>query len=163
MTRTPYAKTTLASLAFLASATSAVADATEAAKSFFDHYRDQNVPAMIELFAPAGIVEYVPFGLQGPVAEVGPGSWGVLIDAFPDLSNDVHSITGSADGTVAFVDVNISGTQTKEVFGVPNKGQSYDLRHLFVIETNAVGQIVHVTSFWDNAYLYVQRVKSTLN
>ena len=80
----------------------------------------------------------------------------MLIDAFPDLSNEVLSITEDATGTRAYVDVNISGTQTKDTFGIVNQGRSYDLRHMFVIEVDDAGQITHVTAFWDNADWYRQ-------
>lgn len=60
----------LLSLAGMASAQSAAATA----ETFFDHYNDQNVPAMIALFEPEGVVEYVPFNLSGPVEAIGPGS-----------------------------------------------------------------------------------------
>lgn len=137
--------------------------AADAAKAFFDRYNEQDVAAMVALFEPQGTVEYVPFGLSGPVEEIGPGSWGVLIDAFPDLRNKVRSINETADGQVAYVDVDILGTQAKDVFGVPNKEQSYDLRHLFVIETNDAGKITNVTSFWDNADWFRQLGKTTLD
>ncbi|MEM7506206.1 MAG: nuclear transport factor 2 family protein [Pseudomonadota bacterium] len=152
----------LAILTILPNATQA-GPAADAAKTFFDRYRAQDVPAMIALFEPGALIEYVPFALEGPVEEVGPGSWGVLIDAFPDLSNDVHNITDSADGRTAFVDVSISGTQAKQAFGVPNKGLTYDLRHLFVIETDADGDIVRLTAFWDNADWYRQLGKTILD
>ena len=152
------ASRTLAAAVVLAAApfTALAGPAAEAAEAFFDRYRAQDVPAMIELFQPKGGVEYIPFSLAGPVEEVGPGSWGVLIDAFPDLSNEVHSITEDATGTRAYVDVNISGTQTKDTFGIVNQGRSYDLRHMFVIEVDDAGQITHVTAFWDNADWYRQ-------
>ncbi len=137
--------------------------AADAAGAFFDRYRDQDVPAMIQLFQPEGVVEYVPFALSGPVEEIGPGSWGVLIDSFPDLSNEVSSITESADGTRAYVDVNISGTQQKDAFGVESQGRTYDLRHMFVVETDEAGKIVHLTAFWDNVDWYRQLGKTTVD
>lgn len=149
----------LISLPAIASAQSAA----DTAEAFFERYNDQNVPAMISLFEPEGVVEYVPFKLSGPVESIGPGSWGVLIDSFPDLRNEVHSIRETSDGRTAYVDVNILGTQTKDAFGVPSQGKTYNLRHLFVIETNADGQISHVTAFWDNADWYVQLGKTDLN
>ncbi|MEM9010910.1 MAG: nuclear transport factor 2 family protein [Pseudomonadota bacterium] len=147
----------------MAPAAAQAGPAADAAKAFFDSYRAQDVPAMIALFEPGGLIEYVPFALEGAVEEVGPGSWGVLIDAFPDLSNDVHSITEAADGRTAFVDVSISGTQAKAAFGVPNRGQAYDVRHLFVVETDPDGDITRVTAFWDNADWYRQLGKTTLD
>ncbi|MEM8792367.1 MAG: nuclear transport factor 2 family protein [Pseudomonadota bacterium] len=137
--------------------------AENAAKDFFDSYRAQDVPAMIALFEPGGVIEYVPFALEGPVEEVGPGSWGVLINAFPDLSNDVHDITESADGRTAFIDVSISGTQASEAFGVPNRERTYDVRHFFVVETDVDGDITRMTAFWDNADWYRQLGKTTLD
>ncbi|MEM8751482.1 MAG: ester cyclase [Pseudomonadota bacterium] len=154
----PHSSRTLAAAALLATVpfTAFAGPAADAAEAFFDRYRAQNVPAMIELFRPEGVVEYIPFSLAGPVEEIGPGSWGVLIDAFPDLSNEVHSITEDATGTRAYVDVNISGTQVKDAFGIVNQGRAYDLRHMFVIEVDDAGQITHVTAFWDNADWYRQ-------
>lgn len=152
-----------AATAVVLTATAAAQTATESAQAFFDRYNDQDVPAMIALFEPEGVVEYVPFALSGPVEEIGPGSWGVLIDSFPDLRNDVNSIHESADGLRAYVDVNILGTQAKEAFGVPSQGKAYDLRHLFVFEFNADGKISHVTSFWDNADWRRQLGKTTLD
>ena len=137
--------------------------AAEIALDLFDRYRAQDVPAMIELFKPEGIVEYVPFALAGPVEQVGPGSWGVLIDSFPDLSNEVRTITGDDSGRKAYVDVDISGTQAKEAFGVPSQGKAYTLRHLFVIETDEAGKITHMTAFWDNVDWYRQLGKASID
>ncbi len=133
------------------------------AAQLFDHYRAQDVPAMVAMFQPEGTVEYVPFALAGPVEQVGPGSWGVLIDSFPDLTNKVRSITGDASGRKAFVDVDISGTQEKEAFGVPSKGRTYSVRHFFVLDTNDAGEITHMTSFWDNVDWFRQLGKDTID
>jgi ketosteroid isomerase-like protein len=132
------------------------------ARDFFARYNDQNVPAMIDLFAADGLVEYVPLHLEGPVCEVGPGSWGVLIDAFPDLRNAVTSVVVSADGNQAFDDVMIGGTQAKDTFGIVNQGKAYWLRHLFVFTVNGDGKIARVTSFWDSVDWYTQLGKTTL-
>ncbi|GAB5482628.1 MAG: hypothetical protein Pars92KO_23850 [Parasphingorhabdus sp.] len=140
-----------------------ITSATETAETFFNHYNAQDVPSMIALFEPGGVIEYVPFALSGPVEEIGPGSWGVLINAFPDLRNKVHSIRQSADNRFAFVDVNILGTQQKEAFGVASKGKAYDLRHFFIFELNEDRKIVHVTSFWDNADWFRQLGKTDLS
>lgn len=137
--------------------------AIEIVHRFFDHYNDHNVSAMVELFEPKGIVEYVPFALAGPVEEIGPGSWGVLIDAFPDLRNELNSAHETADGRFAYADVTIHGTQLKEAFGVPSQGKGYTLRHMFVFELSESGTIIHVTSFWDNADWYRQLGKTHLD
>jgi steroid delta-isomerase-like uncharacterized protein len=133
-----------------------------AARTFFVRYNDQNVPAMVDLFSPGGIVEYVPLHLEGPATEVGPGSWGVLIDAFPDLHNEVQSVTISADGKAAFVDVFIGGKQAKDAFGIINQGKAYWLRHLFAFHFDAEGKISRVTSYWDSVDWYTQLGKTGL-
>lgn len=142
---------------------SGTATAKQIAEQFFAHYRAQNVPAMLTLFAEGGTVEYVPLGLKGLAIDIGPASWGVLIDAFPDLTNTVNQIWQDGDQRVAFVDVHIGGTQTKDAFGISNQGKHYWLRHLFIIETNEAGQITQVISFWDNADWFRQLGKTVLD
>jgi hypothetical protein len=46
--------------------------ATTIAREFFSRYQQQDVPAMIALFASGGVVEYVPLQLEGPVR---PAHW----------------------------------------------------------------------------------------
>lgn len=144
------------------SASAAAADASASATEFFRVYNTRNVPNMISLFEPGGIVEYVPLDLAGPVEEVGPGSWGVLIDAFPDLRNEIKSVTVDATGRRAFVDVYIGGTQTKMAFTIENRGRSYWLRHMFVFDVAESGRISRVTSYWDSAGWYQQLGKDDL-
>jgi ketosteroid isomerase-like protein len=126
------------------------ANAAEAAKKFFDVYRERNVDTMADLFTDATFV-YVPFGGSGNVLKDGVPVWRTLIDAFPDLRNEVSTIWEDKSGDVAFVDVHIGGKQTKDAFGIANKGKKYWLRHLFILETNEEGRIIKITSFWDNA------------
>lgn len=129
---------------------------------FFDAYRNQKISDMVELFDPAGTVEYVPFNLIGPVEEVGTTAWNTLIEAFPNLTNRVLSICQDETRRVAYADVYIGGTQVKEAFGVPSQGKTYDLRHLFVFYINETGKITSVVSFWDNADWYQQLGKTHL-
>jgi steroid delta-isomerase-like uncharacterized protein len=136
--------------------------AVQAANTFFQTYARRDVPAMVSLFAPGGIVEYVPLRMEGPVEQMGPGSWGVLIDAFPDLDNEVKSIVESADGRKAFVDVYIGGGQVKDTFGIPNLGKRYWLRHMFVFDVDTDGRIERVTSYWDSVDWYTQLGKTSL-
>ena len=137
--------------------------ATEIAETLFARYNAHDAAAMVALFEPDGIVEYVPAALKGPVGEVGAGSWSALFDAFPDLRNRVNVIREADGGRTAIVDVNVMGTQAKDVFGVPSKGHAYDLRHLFIIETNSAGRITHLTGFWDNADFCRQLGKTDLD
>jgi SnoaL-like polyketide cyclase len=142
--------------------TATASPATRAAEAFFSVYQTRNVPAMIDLFRPGGTVEYVPLKLTGPVEQIGPGSWGVLVDAFPDLHNEVKSITSDASGKRAYADVYIGGTQTKDTFGISNQGKAYWLRHLFVFDVDAQGKIDAVTSYWDSVDWYTQLGKTQL-
>ncbi|MEM7524122.1 MAG: ester cyclase [Pseudomonadota bacterium] len=135
----------------------------EIAAVFFDVYNTRDAPAMVGMFETGATVEYVPFDLIGPVEEVGPGSWGVLIDCFPDLSNHVRSITADASGRRAYVDVDISGTQAKNAFGVASKGRAYRLRHLFILDMNDKGRLTRMTAFWDNVDWFRQLGKDTVD
>lgn len=104
----------------------------------------------------------MPLGLEGPVEQIGPGSWGVLVDAFPHLHNEVKSINSDASGRKAFVDVFIGGTQAKDAFGIASQGKAYWLRHLFVFDVDAEGRIERVTSYWDSVGWYRQLGKTTI-
>lgn len=119
----------------------------EIIQNFSEHYNNHDIPAMIELFMAKATIEYVPFALSGPVDQMRPDSWGILIDAFPDLQSEENLACPSADGRFVHIDVNIKGTQAKNAFGVDNKGRSYDVRHLFVFELNEKRNIINLTSF----------------
>ncbi|MEO1685120.1 MAG: hypothetical protein AAFS06_17905 [Cyanobacteria bacterium J06631_12] len=118
---------------------------------------------MIEIFKPYSNIEYLPIALSGQYQQILTGSWGVLIDAFLNLRNEVHSVRPSTDGRFVHVDVNIKGTQVKDAFGVESKGRSYDVRHLFVFEFNEEKEIIYLTSFWDNAEWYRQLGKHIID
>lgn len=144
-------------------ATAALAGpAEDAASQFFERYDAQDVDGMVELFAESASVHYVPFGPPGSLEEVGVAGWRGLIDAFPDLSNNVRSIRETADGRFAYVDVDISGTQAKDAFGIESQGRSYDVRHLFVVGVDEEGLITEMTAFWDNATWFRQLGRTDL-
>jgi hypothetical protein len=132
------------------------------ANEFFKRYREQNVPAMIELFESGATVEYPPAKLSGDVKDIGSGSWSVLIDAFPDLTNEVGRVWSDEAARTVFVDVFIGGTQVKDIWGIVNQNKRYWMRHLFVFEMNDEGKITHLTSFWDNSDWWSQLGKNTI-
>ena len=147
-------------------AVSAAAEgASKAAEKFFDAYRAQDVDAMVALFTEDATFEYVPFGEAGSgnVREDGAPVWRTLIQAFPDLRNEVNQIWVDESGEIAFVDVHIGGTQAEDAFGIENRGEDFWLRHLFVLETDEEGMITRITSFWDNATWYSQLGKTSLD
>jgi predicted ester cyclase len=81
---------------------------------------------------------------------VGKALWAGLITAFPDLSNQVLSLSSSPDGTV-LAEVVLSGTQASAWGPFTNRGQSFSLPHLFVLHVNDGGLIDSITAYWDNA------------
>ncbi|MGF1553592.1 MAG: nuclear transport factor 2 family protein [Paracoccaceae bacterium] len=149
-----------ASLTVAASAHAGPAE--DNARRFFELYDAHEVEAMVDLFAEDGTVAYVPLGAEGPVEEVGRQSWSGLIDAFPDLANEVRTIRETADGRFAYVDVDISGTQARDAFGIENEGKAYAVRHLFVVGVDEDGAITEMTAFWDNASWYRQLGRTEL-
>jgi steroid delta-isomerase-like uncharacterized protein len=136
--------------------------ATEIATTWFDRYRAQDVDGMVALFASTATIEYVPLNLSATPEQLAENGWRVLIDAFPDLTNEVQRVWQDTVEQVAFVDVYIGGTQRKDAFGIANQGKKYWLRHLFILEINDEGKITRMTAFWDSADWYQQLGKVTL-
>jgi steroid delta-isomerase-like uncharacterized protein len=136
--------------------------ATEVAAAWFNHYRTQDVDGMVTMFTPDAIIEYVPLDLSANPEQLAINGWSVLIDAFPDLTNEVQRIWQDSDENTAFVDVYIGGTQRKDAFGIPNQGQKYWLRHLFILEVNDIGKIIKMIAFWDSVTWYQQLGKMQL-
>jgi predicted ester cyclase len=87
---------------------------------------------------------------DGKVHTVGKAIWAGLITAFPDLSNEVVSLSASPDGTV-LAEVVLSGTQASAWAQFSNLGRSFSLPHLFVLHVNEAGLIDDITAYWDNA------------
>jgi steroid delta-isomerase-like uncharacterized protein len=129
---------------------------------WFDRYRAQDVDGMVAMFTPDAIIEYVPLDLSANPEQLATNGWCVLIDAFPDLTNEVRHIWQDTAENVAFVDVYIGGTQRQDAFGIPNQGQKYWLRHLFILEVNDAGKIIKMTAFWDSVTWYQQLGKTQL-
>ncbi|HEY1919345.1 MAG TPA: ester cyclase [Streptosporangiaceae bacterium] len=126
--------------------------------SFFDAYRDRDLTAMTDLCTRNAGFHYLPveiWGKQrvirgdGKVHGVGKALWAGLITAFPDLSNQVLSLSSSPDGTV-LAEVVLSGTQASAWGPFTNRGQSFSLPHLFVLHVDG-GLIDSITAYWDNA------------
>ena len=127
--------------------------------AFFDAYRERDLTAMSDLCARTAEFRYLPvevWGKQrvirgdGKVHTVGKAMWAGLMTAFPDLSNEVISLSSSPDGTV-LAEVVLSGTQASAWAQFSNRGQSFSLPHLFVMHVNDGGLIDSITAYWDNA------------
>jgi ketosteroid isomerase-like protein len=136
----------------------------DVATDFFAAYHDHDIAAMADLCADNADFRYLPvemWGKQrvvrgdGKVHGIGRVFWAGLINAFPDLGNDVTSLSSSADGTV-IAEVVLSGTQASAWGVIGSKGQHFTLPHLFVLHVNADGLIDSITAHWDNASFYTQ-------
>lgn len=148
-----------------ASATTNRADqARVAAETFFDAYREQDVDRMVELCTPGAEFRYVPFEVwlrtrvvraDEKVVTVGKPIWTHLIDCFPDLSNELHSITADDDGNVA-VEVTIGGLQARDFGMIKCLDKRYALPHVFLLHVDGEGLIDRVVAYWDTADWYEQ-------
>jgi steroid delta-isomerase-like uncharacterized protein len=140
------------------------AAAAQAAHDFFDAYRRQDVNAMVELCSDNAEFSYVPMEIwrkqavlrgDGKVRSIGKPIWAGLIHAFPDLTNEVRSVTADDDGNVA-VEVVIGGTQAGPWGPIGPQGKAYSEPHLFVMHVDTDGKIDSITGYWDNASIYRQ-------
>ncbi len=131
----------------------------EVVTAFLDAYRAHCVERMVELCADNADFHYVPFEVwgkqrvirgDGKVRTIGKVIWRTLIDSFPDLTNEVTSITSDDKGNVAG-EVVISGTQAKPFNSIGNQGLHYDLPHVFLFRVGEEGLIEEITAYWDTA------------
>lgn len=138
--------------------------AVEVITAFFEAYRAHDLERMVELCSDNADFHYIPFEVwgrqrvirgDGKVRTIGKVLWATLIDAFPDLTNEVTSVTADEGGNVA-AEVVISGTQAKPYGTIANQGLHYDLPHVFLFRVGKNGLIEEVTAYWDNADFYRQ-------
>jgi steroid delta-isomerase-like uncharacterized protein len=138
--------------------------AVEVVTAFFDAYRARDVERMVELCSDNADFHYVPFEVwgrqrvirgDGKVRTIGKAIWTTLIDAFPDLTNEVTYITSDGEGNAA-TEVVISGTQAKPYGTLANQGLHYDLPHVFLFRVGKDGLIEEITAYWDSADWYRQ-------
>ncbi|GEL26533.1 hypothetical protein PSU4_54870 [Pseudonocardia sulfidoxydans NBRC 16205] len=127
--------------------------------AFFDAYRRQDVEGMVELCADNATFEYIPFEMwgrqrvmrgAGKVGAIGKAMWIGQLEAFPDLTNTVRSITADEDGNVA-AQVVLAGTQASAWGTIASRGQTFSEPNLFLLEVNDEGQITSITAYWDCA------------
>jgi hypothetical protein len=114
---------------------------------------------MVRLCSERADLHYVPFEVwgkqrvlrgDGKVRSIGKVLWTGLIDAFPDLTNDVTSIHADGEGHVA-AEVTLRGTQAKVWGTVDNRGHAFALPHLFVMRVDGEGLIDEIHAYWDGA------------
>jgi ketosteroid isomerase-like protein len=126
---------------------------------FFDRYRARDVHGMGDLCAINADFSYPPFEVwgkqrvlraDGKVGTVGKAVWAGLIQAFPNLSNVVHSVEANDEGDVV-AQVDIGGTQQLPWGLVRPTGQTYSEPHLFIFTVGTDGLITSITAYWNNA------------
>jgi ketosteroid isomerase-like protein len=131
----------------------------EVVRTFFDAYRRHDVNAMVELCSDNAAFSYVPFEIwrkqsvvrgDGKVRTIGKPIWSGMIHAFPDLTNEVQSVSADGEGNVV-AEVVIGGTQDGPWGPIAPRGQSYREPHLFVLHVDGAGTIGSITCYWDNA------------
>ena len=131
---------------------------------FFDRYRAQDVNGMADLCSINADFSYVPvevWGKQrvlrgdGKVATVGKPLWTGLINAFPDLTNTVRTMTANDDGDVV-AEVDIGGTQQLAWALTKPAGQRYREPHLFIIHVGEDQLIDSITAYWNDASMSQQ-------
>jgi predicted ester cyclase len=133
--------------------------AAQVVESFFDAYRAHDVERMVELCDDQARFRSVPFEIcrkqrvvrgSGHVGTIGKLLWTGLINAFPDLTNEVTRVISGNDGQVA-AEVVISGTQARDWVPVRTRGRNFRSPHLFVFHVNDLGKIDNIISYSDNA------------
>lgn len=133
--------------------------AVQVVESFLDAYRARDVEGMVALCDDNARFRSVPFEIcrkqrvvsgSGHVSTIGKLLWTGLINAFPDLTNELTRIISGNDGHVA-AEVVISGTQAKDWVPVRARGRSFRSPHLFMFHVNDLGKIDSITSYSDNA------------
>ena len=141
-------------------ATSSSRTPTEVVTEFFDVYRQRDVVAMTDLCTDNCDLDYIPFEVwakqrvvrgAGKVRTNGRVIWSGLINAFPDLGNDVHHIDGNDETGDVVVACDITGTQQSAWGFISPKNQYFFEPHLFIMHVNSDGLIDNIRAYWDNA------------
>lgn len=133
-------------------------------RDFFDRYRERDVHGMVDLFALNADFSYPAFEMwgkqrvvrgDGKVGTVGKAIWAGFIQAFPNLSNVVHSVEANDEGDVV-AQVDIGGTQQLPWGFIRPVGQTFSEPHLFIFKVNTDGLITSITAYWNNAEISQQ-------
>lgn len=131
---------------------------------FFTRYRAHDVNGMADLCGINADCTYVPFEVwgkqrvlrgDGKVGTIGKPLWTGLVNAFPDLSNTVHTITANDDGDVV-AEVDIEGTQQLAWGMIRPGGQHYCEPHLFIFHVDEDLLIDAITAYWNDASISQQ-------
>jgi ketosteroid isomerase-like protein len=133
-------------------------------RNFFEAYQRHDVNAMGEMCTDNADFSYVPYEVwgkqrvlrgDGKVKTVGKPLWSGLINSFPDLYNEVHSIDANDEGDV-IVSCDIGGTQQIAWGFAESHNKAFCEPHLFVFHVDASGLIDKVKAYWNDAGISLQ-------
>ncbi|HEY3685949.1 MAG TPA: nuclear transport factor 2 family protein [Streptosporangiaceae bacterium] len=133
--------------------------AAQTVRSFFEAYQRHDVDAMADMCTDNADFLYVPYEVwgkqrvlrgDGKVKTIGKVLWTGLINSFPDLYNEVHSIDANAVGDV-IVTCDIGGTQQIAWGFAEPDGHAYREPHLFVFHVEENGLIDRIRAYWNDA------------
>jgi ketosteroid isomerase-like protein len=133
--------------------------ASQAVTDFFAAYGRHDVETMADMCTDNADFSYIPFeawGKQrvirgdGKVRTVGKVLWTGLINSFPDLFNQVHTVDANDDGDVV-VTCDIGGTQQVAWGFIAAQGRAFSEPHLFIFHVDEAGLIDKVKAYWDGA------------
>jgi ketosteroid isomerase-like protein len=131
----------------------------ETIEAFFLAYREHDVEGMTDLCSDNADFSYIPYEVwgkqrvirgDGKVRTVGKTLWSGFINAFPDFSNTVHTITANETGDVV-VQVDLLGTQQLPWGFIRPAGRYFSEPHLFLFHIDEQGLIDRVSAYWNNA------------
>jgi hypothetical protein len=143
---------------------SKAAVAARVVQDFFAAYRAHDVEAMVDACSDGADFQYIPFEIwgkqrvlrgDGKVRGIGKVLWTGLIDAFPDLGNQVTALHADDSGNVA-AEVTIGGTQARVWGSIDHRGAQFQVPHLFLFRVGASGAIERIAAYWDSADMYRQ-------
>jgi steroid delta-isomerase-like uncharacterized protein len=125
-----------------------------AVTQFFDRYRAHDVGGMLATCAPQAQIDYVPLGAVGSADVMGRGIWNSLIEAFPDLRNEIIALHASDSDRTVTAEVTIAGTQARDFLGIASSGRAFSVQHAFIFQFDQEGRIARLTAYWNNAKLF---------
>ncbi|HEY0449987.1 nuclear transport factor 2 family protein [Actinophytocola sp.] len=132
--------------------------AAEVVTAFFDAYNRHDVDAMTELCSDNADFSYIPFEVwgkqrvirgDGTVGTVGKVLWSGLINSFPDLFNEVHTLDANDHDVVVTCD--IGGTQQIAWGPIAAQGKKFSEPHLFLFHVDGDGRIDGIRAYWNGA------------
>ncbi|MFE5023007.1 nuclear transport factor 2 family protein [Streptomyces sp. NPDC056656] len=142
-----------------AAQTRTAVDYAAVVSEFFDRYRAHDVPGMADLCTINADFSYPPFEVwgkqrvlraDGKVGTVGRAIWAGFIQAFPNLTNVVHTVEANDEGDVV-AQVDIGGTQQQPWGLITPAGKTFSEPHLFLFKGEPSGLISSITGYWNNA------------